>query len=382
METLDPEIKQFAESSRHVSLDREYVAEEDRWGGPVVYLYNGLVLQARVFDNPERLKDVMLRNLSNSMLRVDETGGIRSPEHMIGNGWAYGQTKNRLFAETAWDVARGHALFMPELPLDQPEVPYIPYTLSGSSLVRMHLMPMLVGVSLAGRAGLDMRSPWRLNGLMIYLEPENGRKGPYGLTVFVRPEKDGDLTLRLTGQGRGETPIVVTVLDADGAKIAEADVPPKGPPQWPPYLGDVTIPNARRNATYRVRLTNESRCSAGVLGDAKIVFHLPAGVGHSNEPASGGQSYTPQTMSLRAVADEVAFVDRRKKPFAMRDAETGALLARPDTYAPEEFRAEVKPGQMIEIVLRGCRSLGEWRFSGCAPYAAATADQWFNPEEK
>ena len=79
-----------------------------------------------------------------------------SREDSIGYPWAWEQTQDRRYVDAAWDIARGLADIVPDVDFESTRVPpFYPDDYTGNALLRLHLMPILVGASLGDRIGLD-----------------------------------------------------------------------------------------------------------------------------------------------------------------------------------------------------------------------------------
>ena len=193
-ETLDPEIAEFARASREVTVNREWKSKEKRFNGPVVYLYDGLVMQQRVFKDAA-LGKVMLEHLEHEMHPIETIGGIRSPTDTIGCQWAYEQTKDIRFANAAWDVARGMADLVPDVDLATEKVPTYPYTHLGNSILRLHFLPILVGASLGDKLGFDTRRSRKLRNNFFTLSQPAKKGDSYTGTAFILATEDGPLEI-------------------------------------------------------------------------------------------------------------------------------------------------------------------------------------------
>ena len=379
-ETLDPEIAEYAADSRTATIDREYHPDINKFDDPVIYLYNGLVLQDRVFAD-QRLRETMLKHLAGSMLQVNELGGIERQNDVIAAPWAYGQTGDDRYARVAWDVARGMADLVPDAVFTTgEEPPYYPYPYLGNSLLRQHLLPILTGASLGDRLNLPADAPRILDDLYVFLTPEKGHLGPSKGEVFVRSRKDGPLALRILGRA-GKSPLHATISTRDGREIRTLAIEPVGRPSLVAYRADVELPSATAGEVYRIAMHGQEPIAVAVLGDAQIVHHLPEGAAYGNEPLSGGQDFTPVHMVTRATADIIAFLGKSKLPFTIRDAKTGELLLRPTDFNAAELRRNVGAGRMILLTVSGTRTAVEWTTQGMSPYFASSLERWFDPTE-
>jgi len=373
-ETHNPEIATFARHSREVTMNREYDSDALTFGGPRVYLYEGLVLQDDVFDDG-LLRGTMESHLTGTMLG-NPVRGIQNPHDVIACDWAYCQTGNEQFAEIGWDLARGYADIAPEINLDTEHVPYHPYAYCGNRIFRQQLMPMLVGASLGHKLGYKPDRPHWFNDLFLFLG-RGGEDEPNRSTAYVCPQMDGDLVLRILARIRGDAPLTVRTFDTNGRTVAEMAAAREG---WT-LDKPLKLVGAKADQVYRVEVTSKAQGSVLIVGPAQVVWHIPSEPMQANEPFSGGQSYTPQYVYSRATGGPVAYFNRHQRPYAVRDAESGELLVRGRQFTPDEQSKPVEAGRMIEFTLRGSRAPGEWRLTGVEPFIAATSDDWFDPRE-
>lgn len=360
-ETLDPEVAQFAANSRQVSIEREYNAEENTWGGPKVYLYNGLVAQDVTFDDPA-LRDVMVSHLSRSMLD-QPGGGIGDPTDVIATGWARRETGDARFGEIGWDVARGLADLVPEIDLETENVPFYPYAYLGNAILRMHVLPMLVGSAEGRRAGLDAPLPLRFHDLFLFL----AKGDPWRSEAFV--DSQGGTAVRVLVRGRGEEPFTLTIENAAGQQVLQTTLAP----------GADQVIKLDGAGVHRVVLSRDVVGTACLLSDAPLVWHTPLDQSQANESFSGGQGYTPLRLYARATGGPVGYYNRQGRPYAIHNAQTGELLLRGETYQRDEVTAPVEAGTMIAVTVRGSRAQGEWKLTGVEPYISARPDGWFDP---
>jgi len=143
----------------------------------------------------------------------------------------------------------------------------------------------------------------------------------------------------------------------------------------------LTLPDAKAGHVYRVVMSSTNQASVTIEGSAQIVWHVPSALLHANEPLSGGQYYTPQYVFGRATGGPVAYFNRHRRPYVVRDAESGALLVRGRQFTADEVSAPVAAGRMIQFTLRACRGPAEWRLTGMEPFVAASAEDWFDPRQ-
>ena len=373
-ETHDPEIATLARHSRAVTMNREYDSETLIFGGPKVYLYEGLVLQHHVFGD-HRLRGMMVSHLTGTMLGTS-IRGIQDPHDVIASDWAYRQTDNEQFAEIGWDLARGYADIASEIDLDTENVPNHPYAYCGNRIFRQQLMPMLVGASLGHRLNYSSDRPHWFRDLFLFLGRGTKDK-PNRSTAYVRPRMDGDLMLRILARIRGDAPLTARALAADGRAVAELTAAREG---WT-LDKSLKLVGAKADQVYRVEVTSKAQASVLIAGPAQVVWHVLSEPLQANEPFSGGQSYTPQYVYSRATGGPVAYFNRHQRPYAIRDVENGELLVRGRQFTPDEQSKPVEAGRTIEFTLRGSRAPTEWRLTGVEPFIAATADDWFDPRE-
>jgi len=373
-ETHDPEIATLARHSRAVTMNREYDSETLTFGRPKVYLYEGLVLQNHVFGG-RQLRDMMVSHLTGTMLG-NSVRGIQDPHDVVASDWAYGQTGNEQFAEIGWDLARGYADIAPDIDLDTEHVPCHPCAYCGNRIFRQQLLPMLAGASLGHRLGYRADRPHWFRDLFLFLR-RGVKDEPNRITAYVRPRMDGDMVLRIVARARGDAPVTVRALAANGRTMAEMTAAREG------WMLDKSLKlvGAKAEHVYRVVVTSEAQGSLLISGPAQVVWHIPSDQMQANEPFSGGQSYTPQYVYSRATGGPVAYFNRHLRPYAIRDVKSGELLVRGRRFTPDEQSKPVEAGRMIEFTLRGSRAPGEWRLAGVEPFIAATIDDWFDPRE-
>jgi len=373
-ETHDPEIATFARHSREVTMNREYDGETLTFGGPKVYLYEGLVLQDHVFGD-HQLRDMMTAHLKGTM-PGNSGNGIQNPHDVIACDWAYRQTGNEQFAEIGWDLARGYADLAFEIDLDTEHVPYHPYAYCGNRIFRQQLMPMLVGASLGHRLGYRNDRPHWFRDLFLFLG-RGAKDEPNRSTAYIRPRMDGDVVLRIVARVRGNAPLTARALANNGRTVAEMTAAREG---WT-LDKSLKLVGAKAGQVYRIVVTSDSQASVRIAGPAQVVWHIPSEQMQSNEPFSGGQSYTPQYVYSPSIGGPVAYFNRHQRPYAIRDVKSGELLARGRQFTADEQSRPVEAGRMIEFTLRGSRAPTEWRLTGVEPFIAASTDDWFDPRE-
>lgn len=96
---------------------------------------------------------------------------------------------------------------------------------------------------------------------------------------------------------------------------------------------------------------------------------------------AGGQSFTPQRFHARSTGGTVGYINRHRRPFSIRNAETGKLLFRPSSFSADEALPKVDEGRMVIFTVRGCRASEEWSLKGVNPFISPTLEQWFDPGE-
>ncbi len=374
-ETLDPEIAEFARASREVTVKREWKSEEKRFSGPVVYLYDGLVLQQRVFKDPA-LSRAMLDHLEHEMLPIETIGGIRSPSDTIGCQWAFEQTGDIRYAEAGWDVARGMADLVPDVDLATQNVPTYPYTYLGNSIIRLHLMPILAGVSLGDRLGLNTRRPRKLRNNFFTLQKPAKKGEPYTGVAFILAMMDGPLevtALLRTGAATAE----VSLTRPNGEQPSKAEISQEDGILHAKFA----LPKVTKGDSFRIEIHFPGGARYLIQTDAGLVYHLPPGQYHGNAPLSGGQSYTPMRFYCKTVADRADYINRIPRPYSIRDAMSDELLFRPSRFNTHQKPPPVGPNRMIVFTVRGCRASIEWQLSGTSPFVSPTLEQWFDPAE-
>jgi hypothetical protein len=235
-------------------------------------------------------------------------------------------------------------------------------------------MPILVGMSLADRVGLNRDTPWGFRDLFLYLRPTDGRQSKtWRRSALVQPEKDGTLELRIAIRYNKGKPLAVRVA-GPGVATSEARLSANS------EMEVFKVKGARGGAVYRIEMESEARCSVLLRPvDGKVIHYLPPDHQSSNHPLCGGQYYTPQRLYTRATGGKLSYWNRRRQPYAIRDAETGKLLFRPTRLEQDEASQKVEAGRPIMVPVRGCRTPYEWAVRGTLPWFAAGPDEWFDP---
>jgi len=387
-ETWDPEVEAFAREWIGLTMNREYSAEMNVFRNPNIYLYPGLVLHQRLWPNGD-LSEIMLRNLAGLGYPNLDMGGVYRAEDALACGWAYRQTEDPRFARVGWDIARTLADLVPDHDWTSAEVPR--YPLNGNQLHRHFLGPIIVGYSLAARHGLEQSDEFLMRDTFISLPPLN--KDTVRGTVFLRPKREGDLTVRivLSGVWGASSPeMCVTALDATDRPVAAVTIPETEraatkdryyPIAWRfNQRGTLTIPGARKGTTHRLLIEgrNERRPMALVLADADLVHQVSPGTTTFFYNLAG-QYYVGTRIFTKTISDTVTVANPYVKPYTIRDAETGEALHHYSLTDPNVMTHRVGAGRMIRITMTG-RMDGR-RFEGLSPYLATTRESWFDPED-
>ena len=390
-ETWDPVIGKLAAESREVTATREYDGETNAFRNPQVYLYNGLVPQQRMSGDQE-LREVMLRHLGASFLTVRDRHGVRTPVDTIGCAWAYDQTRDRGYADAAWNVAQMLADLVPDAECD-PDRP-VEFCIRGNMYYRHFLMPILVGASLGDRLGFAKAPPPRFGDLYALMQPASPRDRTPRLTAWVRPRRAGSLALRVFLRGDPGKPVAFEVNDPDDKQVARLSLTPKpGAPKNRFYPRDrnsaegrLTIPGTRKGAIYRVDIASEGRRgNVRLLGDADVVYQFLEGDQHAVTSMAGGQYYTGTRIYTKALRDTITVEMNSNvfhRPFVIRDAHTGELIHRYALGEPLKTTHEVGAGRMLEFLMAGARAYRAWRVEGASPYYAARREEWFDPKAR
>jgi hypothetical protein len=391
-ETFDPEVEKFAREYLRLSADREYEPNINMFRPPRIYLYTGLILQQTLWKDA-KLREIMLQHLGADLLSGPEFGGVFDVENAIGCGWAYEQTGDRRFAEVGWDLARTLADLVPEMELTGETPP--PHFLMGNSVYRHFLMPILVGASLGDRLGLPHDAAPRFKDTFFSLDAEAAAGGARA-EVFVRPNRDGELKLRVLARHQGANAVKVTALGTGGETQASLDLPPvENTParnEGPGYviyqrgpdirLGDLVLRDARKGTVYRLVIQGgDAQSCALVLGDAQIVHRIPAGKRHFTQSLAG-QYYAGTRSFLRTMQDEITVTASAlgRSPYTIRDARTWELLFRSSATGPAAQKLRVGKGRDIVLVATGYRVHDTRKIEGVAPYVSSTLQGWFDPE--
>ncbi|NQT94128.1 MAG: hypothetical protein HQ559_15305 [Lentisphaerae bacterium] len=374
-ETLDPEVAAFARVSREVTVNREWKLKEKQFNGPIVYLYGGLVLQQRVFEDAA-LRSVMLEHLKHEMLPIDEIGGIRSISDSIGCQWAYEQTKDLRFAEAGWDVARGMADLVPSVDLATEQVPNYPYTYLGNGINRLHLLPILVGASLGDQLGFEVHRPRRLRNTFFTLKAPAKKGEPCTGVAYLLAREDGSLKARVVMRAGTEAAEVLLTRPNGEVAVKAQPAPKDGLVQ-----ARIALPNVKKGDSFRIEIRFPGAARYLVATDARLVYHLPPNQPQGNAPLCGGQNYTPQRFYCRTTDDHADYVNRIPRPYSIHDATTEELLFRPSRFDAHQAPPPVGRNRMVVFTVRGCRAVYEWQLRGTSPFVAPTLDQWFDPGE-
>lgn len=388
-ETWDPRVKRFAEEWKNLSAHREYVPAINEFRPPRIYLYNGLVLQQRLWQDPF-LGDVMLRNLKGTVLTDVEAGNRRHVENVIGSQWAYEQTKLPQFAEMATDIARSLSDVIPNMDFTLPKPQ--PYSIRGNEFYRQYLLPILVGASLGDQLGLPADAVYRKD-TFFSLNPAAKTNPAATGTAFLRPRHDGDLRIFIRLVRGGDKPTLVTVLDATGRTLARSDLIGAKPTvlrtegegyelldDHPP-MAVILLPNAKKSESYKLVFANfQALTCALISAEAQIVHAVPAGATLSVQDLSG-QYYAGARMFTRTKADVVTVVSKTgaRSPYTIRDAKTWELLFRSDAGGAPEQRLKLGAGRLIAFIVGGDSSHSAKLISGVEPFFSATRDAWFLP---
>ncbi|MDP6777508.1 MAG: hypothetical protein QGI83_12170 [Candidatus Latescibacteria bacterium] len=386
-QTGDPEVEAFAREWLALAIDREYNPELRIFRSPEIYLYNGLILQHRLWGD-DLQRTAMLGNLAELGYPGLEDGGIYGTEKAIACGWAHAQTGDRRFAEVGWDVARALADLVPDHHWGSPSVPSQRYY--GHQLYRQFLLPILTGMSAASREGLGMEAPFVRRDTYVSLDAD--AEGAVQGRAYLRPNSGGDLDIRLSFVTRWRKPVPavrISAFDAEGREVSAvaidtATVPPivnrfhspKRAFRWT----SLTIPEAREGATYELRVTSDNKVQdavmALVLADAQVVHHLPES-GLVDFYQNAGQYFAGARVFAKTVADTVRIDNRNGVCFSMRDAETGGVLFRSSMTDPQVTEHALGRDRMVMLVVPGRVDL--MAFEGLSPYLSATRDGWFEP---
>lgn len=378
-ETFDPRVKALALEYIDLAGVREYSEKLNTFRPPQVYMYNGLVIQQRLW-NHAAARDNMLRHLREAMLGAYDTGGIPNAAYNIGLQWANDHDPDPRWARLAWDVARSVADIVPN-PDFESELPP-PYTLSGSSNYRYFLLPALVGLTMAQTHGLDQSAPLVRDDLYV--------TSPVAL---VRARHDGDLTLTATINIRDIEGLTVRVLDPDGNVIAEPTVQPgerlTDSLEGPGYgvlkrvdpKAEFTIAAAKAGGVYRIEFTGlGERGNVMVRGDADVVYTIEPGAEFFVQDIAGQQSAGTRFI-VQSDADTIEVWTRspERSPYTLRDARTGEVLFR--SAAPDEQMQthDVGKGRLLMFTVGG---YGPWttrKIVGAMPYVGASVERWFAP---
>jgi len=392
-ETFDPRVKEFALEWMGLARDREYSPELNVFRPPQVYLYSGLVIQQRLWKD-RKLRDIMLKNLAAELLSYEEHGGVLSVEKTMGAGWAHEASGDERFARVAWDVARTLADNIADADLDAKEPP--PFTYPGSSFYRAAFLPIIVGASVAQRMSYDRKTPPVRRALFVTLDADAAKGKPARGTVFIRPFESGDLKLRVSFQWTpakgavkgavldGERQLASFAVDRKPRETVILDGPGYGvrARSGPPST-DLVIPDAQADRTYRLVLEGGTdRTMALVMGDARIVHHVPPGKRFATQDLAG-QYHAGRRLYARTTRDVVVVesYNAERSPYTIRDARTEELIFRSALGQPKSIEVKIGSDRLIELTSGG---YGPWtlrKIDGITPYLSATPAGWFDPTQ-
>lgn len=388
-ETWNPQVKRFAEEWRNLSANREYVPTINEFRPPRIYLYNGLVLQQRLWRDP-RLQDVMLRNLKGTVLTDPESGVERHVENIIGSQWAYEQTQDRNYAEIASDIAHSLSDVVPEMDFTLPKPP--PYSIRGNEFYRLYLLPILVGATLGDQAGVPPNAVFRRDTFFSLNPAAKADKTAVG-TAYVRPRREGDLNVFVRLSKTGEKPIALTVSDSAGRTVAKRELVGAKPTVVTaegegyellaahPAMANILLPGARPSETYKLEFEGfDPVTCALLLADAQIVHQARRG-GTLGVHDLGGQYYAGARFFTQITEDVVTVRSKfpARSPYAIRDAGTWELLFRSTAGDTAEQRHQLGKGRLIAFIAAGDSPHSEKLISGVEPFFSATREDWFAP---
>jgi len=386
-ETFDPEIRELARASLDQTLDTHYDPDANCFAGNTQYLYRGLLALYRMFPEPE-FREIMLKHLSGRGIPAMEWGGptdSRSAIMLVACGWAYDQTGDERYARIVWDVTRMLADIAPDHDWSSPEP--IEYPLGNFAAYCHRVLPMLVGLGVVDRNGLDFPQTSSIHDMFVGVNRAGSTR-----TTFVRALKDGELNLRLEGiPGHGEAEISVAAFRAaTGEKVTETVIKSRiktvltdlrTPTRRGEFRGKLTIPNAKRGEVYRLSYSKGGGLTTGLMAlcdDAQIVHKIAP---DTIQFFSHSYQYYIGTRVFMKMRDDTLRItrNRARAAFTVRDAKTHDVLARVKVLDPLTTEYRVGKGRMIELVLGAGRDTS-WTLEGIEPYVSARLEDWFSPE--
>lgn len=385
-ETFDPAIKELARASLDRTLDTHYDPDANCFAGNTQYLYRGLLSLYRVFPEPG-FRNIMLAHLSGCGMPEMEWAGPtddRSAIMLVACGWAYEQTGDERYARIAWDAARTLADIAPGHDWSSP-VP-VEYPLGHFAAYCHRVLPMLVGLGVVERNGLDFAETSSIHDLFVAVNQAGSTR-----TAFVRALKDGDLNLRLKGiTGGGDAEISVAAFHPDTAKsVAEAVFQSRTEKiltklrtstYQRTFQGELSIPNAKTGDVFRLSYEGGDPTTGlmALSDDAQIVHKIVPDTiqffSHSY------QYYLGTRVFMKTKTDTLRITrNRARAAFTVRDAKTHEVLARVKILDPLTTEYRVGKGRMIELVL-GAGRYTIWTLEGIEPFVSARLHDWFSPE--
>ncbi len=377
-ETFDPEIWRLAENNRMCTIYGEYKANRNYFESPRVYIYEGLLAQDQ--RNPDKeAREVMLKYLKIEALKTH--GGIpNSVEDTIAFPWAYEQTKDPLFAEAAWDVARGAADLVSETNFEAEKVPdFYPYEYLGNALYRQHLLPILTGATLGKKMGYDWKKKAVYRDTFFVMWKRPGEQD-FQAEAFVRARKDGPLKIMCLLEGDIKNPPEIEVVRANGTSVTKFPVKAKRN-QPVVFQGDISIDDAKEGDVFKVKVRKADQAPLAIVSEGQVVHHLPLDLKHGQKSMSEMQAYTPLRFVTRTISGTFSYFNGARRPYTLRDAETQELIFRPKFYNVEESNHPSATGKMIMVTSGDSPNLDEWLMKGVESYFSVTKDDWFQPEE-
>lgn len=386
-ETFDPEVKELAREWRDLTLNREYDPELRAFRQPMIYLFNGLIPQDRLWRDPG-FKAKALAYLNACGYPAIPNGGIEDVASAIACGWAYEQTRDKGYGRIAWDLSRTLADLVPAVK-DWNNLPrQVP--IFGNAYYRDYLMPMLVGLTEGRRLNLKANQPPRFHDTFIALDMAAAKNASAHGKALVRPARNGKLVIRILLKSRwGEkfAPVKITATGPDAAVLAETTVAgelPKPaenafyPHGWNLHQGILTIPAAKKDQTYTLSLEGaDGKITALVLADAQVVFEVPLGRPIDFQSLAG-QDFSGGHIYARTTQDTVTIRLGHRYPYALRDANTWELLYLSPLDPPESTTHSLGKNRLICLVTRGCTDILTI-VDGVAPYFSTTREGWFDP---
>ena len=391
-----------------LALGREYDPTLKNFRSPGIYLYEGLVQAHQLWEQQDwgvldwdpvwtarrsansswtanDMRDLMLEHLG--ALGYPDGPGAYDTTHAFALPWAYQQTGDERYARYGWDIARGLADIIPQGQLNnqQPE-----FFSPGNTIMRQFVLPLLANGSLGAKLGYTVAEPYVRSDAFIGPGQASAPSDDY----YARARNNGPLELSITvtrGQNSPPPPdIHVEVFDAAGILVGQGTIeefihPNPFPNRFQPHgiferSVQITVPAATEGQIFRIAVYDENDIymRALVTGDADMVVVLPP-----NEmiefSSRAGQHDAGARFFARTNAEIISVVANQHRPYTIRDAQTGAVLAR-SSFVSNHVSVPYTLGANRDIVITVKGGVDHlMKFVGLSPYVSPQDGVWYQP---